>query len=210
MKKITVVGSGYVGMANAVMLARYNDVTVLDIDPKRIDLINNRKSTVEDKDIQDFLDNETLTLKATLDKTVAYDNPDWVIICTPTDYDPAKNYFNTDSIQSTIRDVMDYSDWDYAKTKICIKSTIPVGFVKQMRTKFGHYHILFSPEFLREGSALRDCLRPERIVIGDKTNNGEQFAELIQEAIIPQSMGPPVLYTGLEEAESIKLFAASK
>lgn len=207
MKKITVVGSGYVGMANAVMLARYNDVTVLDIDPKRIDLINNRKSTVEDKDIQDFLDNETLTLKATLDKTVAYDNPDWVIICTPTDYDPAKNYFNTDSIQSTIRDVMDYSDWDYSKTKICIKSTIPVGFVKQMRTKFGHYHILFSPEFLREGSALRDCLRPERIVIGDKTDNGEQFAELIQESIIPQSMGPPVLYTGLEEAESIKLFA---
>ncbi len=207
MKKITVVGSGYVGMANAVMLAKYNQVTVLDIDPVRVDQINNKKSTVADKNIQEYLDSETLSLRATLDKEEAYDNPDWVIICTPTDYDPAKNYFNTDSIETVIRDTMEYTDWDYVKTKICIKSTIPVGYVRQLRTKFGHYHILFSPEFLREGSALRDCLRPERIVIGDKTDNGKQFAALIKESIIPQSIDPPVLFVGLEEAESIKLFA---
>ena len=120
MKKITVVGSGYVGMANAVMLAKHNDVTVLDIDPVRVDKINNKKSTVEDKNIQEYLDDESLSLRATLSKKEAYNNPDWVIICTPTDYDPAKNYFNTDSIQTTIRDTMEYTDWDYTKTKICI------------------------------------------------------------------------------------------
>jgi len=201
-RKVTVVGSGYVGMANATMLARYNEVTVLDIDPVRVDLINAGKSTVEDKCIIEYLASEKLTLKATLDRKVAYKNADWIIIATPTDYDADRNYFNTDSIRGCIRDAMEYT-----MCPIVIKSTIPVGFVDEMRKNFGHQGIMFSPEFLREGTSLRDCLRPERIVIGDKLKLGKSFAELIKEAIIPDYPGPPIIYTGTEEAESIKLFA---
>lgn len=202
MKKITVVGSGYVGMANAVMLAKYNDVTVLDIDSIRVDQINNKESTIQDKEITNYLETETLSLRATLDKQEAYENAEWVIICTPTDYDPAKNYFNTDSIQTVIRDAK-----EFGRPKIVIKSTIPVGFIRKMRAKFADYNIMFSPEFLREGTALRDCLRPERIVIGDKTENGKEFANIINKAIIQEYPRCPNLYVGLEEAESIKLFA---
>lgn len=203
MKKITVVGSGYVGMANATMLAKYNDVTVLDIDKDRVDLVNNKKSTVKDSCIQDYLDTETLTLNATTDQQFAYTDADWVIIATPTDYDEKTNYFNTDSIQSCIRDCLEYNP----EVNIVIKSTIPVGFIYSMQLKYGKLNILFSPEFLREGSALRDCLRPERIVIGTKTHVGKEFANIIKEAIIPQSIDCPVIFTGHKEAESIKLFA---
>lgn len=202
MRKITVVGSGYVGMANATMLAACNEVTILDIDPARVDLVNAGKSPIQDKCVVEYLAKENLTLRATLDKEEAYTGADWIIIATPTDYDPARNYFNTDSIQGCIRDAMEYT-----MCPIVIKSTIPVGFVNDMRAKFNHQGIIFSPEFLREGSSLWDCLRPERIVIGDKLKLGKDFAKLMQEAIIPIYPSAPVLFTGTEEAESIKLFA---
>ena len=166
-------------------------------------MVNNKQSTVEDRNIQDFLDTENLLLKATTDQQSAYLTADWVIIATPTDYDETTNYFNTDSIQSCIRDCIEYNP----KANIVIKSTIPVGFVESMQEKFGKNNILFSPEFLREGTALRDCLRPERIVIGDKSSVGKEFANIIKEAIIPQSIDVPIIYTGKKEAESIKLFA---
>jgi UDPglucose 6-dehydrogenase len=202
-RNITVVGSGYVGMANATMLAKYNNVTILDIDKNRVDMVNNKQSTVEDTAIQEYLDNETLSLTATTDSKTAYENAEWVIIATPTDYDETKNYFNTDSIKSCIRDCLDYN----TEAHIVIKSTIPVGFIRSMQTKFGKLDIMFSPEFLREGSALRDCLRPERIVIGSKGSVAKEFAKLIKEAIIPEYPEAPVYYTGKSEAESIKLFA---
>ena len=202
-RNITVVGSGYVGMANATMLSKYNNVTILDIDKNRVDMVNNKQSTVEDTAIQEYLDNETLSLTATTDSKTAYENAEWVIIATPTDYDETKNYFNTDSIKSCIRDCLDYN----TEAHIVIKSTIPVGFIRSMQTKFGKLDIMFSPEFLREGSALRDCLRPERIVIGSKGSVAKEFAKLIKEAIIPEYPEAPVYYTGKSEAESIKLFA---
>ena len=203
MKEITVVGSGYVGMANATMLAKFNNVKVLDINLSRLGMINNGKSTVEDKCIQEYLDRETLSLTGVWDVEKAYTDAEWVIIATPTDYDEAKNYFNTDSIQSCIRDCMEYNP----EAHIIIKSTIPVGFIDEMRDKFNKEDIIFSPEFLREGSALRDCLRPERIVIGDNSMVAHQFAGLMDQAIIPNFPGPEVLFTGTLEAESIKLFA---
>lgn len=203
MRKITVVGSGYVGMSNATMLAKYNDVTVLDINQDRVNLVNSKKSTVKDSCIQEYLDNETLTIKATMDQKLAYTEAEWVIICTPTDYDESKNYFNTDSIQSCIRDCIHYNP----EAHIVIKSTIPVGFITTMQVKFGKFDIMFSPEFLREGSALRDCLRPERIVIGDKSPIAKNYAKIIKQAIIQEYPEAPVYYTGKKEAESIKLFA---
>ena len=203
MRKITVVGSGYVGMSNATMLAKYNDVTVLDINQDRVNLVNSKKSTVKDSCIQEYLDNETLTIKATMDQKLAYTEAEWVIICTPTDYDESKNYFNTDSIQSCIRDCIHYNP----EAHIVIKSTIPVGFITTMQVKFGKFDIMFSPEFLREGSALRDCLRPERIVIGDKSPIAKNYAKIIKQAIIQEFPEAPVYYTGKKEAESIKLFA---
>lgn len=203
MKNITVVGSGYVGMANATMLAKYNTVTILDIDKERVDMVNNKKSTVEDKCIQEYLDNEVLSLTATTDAEMAYTDADWVIIATPTDYDETKNYFNTDTVQSCIRDCISYN----LDASIVVKSTIPVGFIDSMQRKFGKLNILFSPEFLREGRALRDCLRPERIVISDRTAVGKEFADIVTECIIPEYPMAPVYFTGKKEAESIKLFA---
>lgn len=203
MRKITVVGSGYVGMANATMLAKYNNVTILDINKERVGMVNRKQSTIEDKHIQDYLDTEVLSLNATVDAEKAYTDAEWVIIATPTDYDEVKNYFNTDSVQSCIRDCLSYNP----NAKIVIKSTIPIGFISSMHVKFATFNILFSPEFLREGQALHDCLRPERIVIGDKTSVGKEFAEIIQQAIIPEFPTAPVYFTGKKEAESIKLFA---
>ena len=203
MSKITVVGSGYVGIANAAMLAKHNTVTVLDIDKTRVDLVNAKKSTVADKCVQEYLDFETLSLTATTNQEDAYTNAEWVIIATPTDYDETKNYFNTDSIQSCIRDCFAYN----SDATIVVKSTIPVGFVDSMREKFNTDRIIFSPEFLREGTSLRDCLRPERIVIGDTSARAHKFAKLIEKCIIPNFPGPEVNYTGTREAESIKLFA---
>jgi len=205
--KITVVGSGYVGMANAVMFAKKNDVTILDIDKLRVASINLGVSTIEDKDISDELAEGKLSLKATMDKKKAYSDADWVVIATPTDYDEATNYFNTDTVEGCIRDAVEYNaDWDKSSTTIVVKSTIPVGFIDDMQEKYTK-SVIFSPEFLREGTALRDCLRPERIVVGDIGYNGESFAKLINECIIPNFPSPPVNLCGTKEAESIKLFA---
>ena len=200
--KITVVGSGYVGMANAVMFAKKHDVTILDIDKLRVASINLGVSTIEDKEISNELSEGKLSLKATLDKKTAYEDADWVIIATPTDYDEATNYFNTDTVEGCIRDAVEYN------ANIVVKSTIPVGFIDRMQEKYGS-NIIFSPEFLREGTALRDCLRPERIVVGDIGDIGESFAELINECIIQNFPMPPVNLCGTREAESIKLFANS-
>ena len=200
--KITVVGSGYVGIANAVMFAKKHDVTILDIDKLRVASINLGVSTIEDKEISNELSEGKLSLKATLDKKTAYEDADWVIIATPTDYDEATNYFNTDTVEGCIRDAVEYN------ANIVVKSTIPVGFIDRMQEKYGS-NIIFSPEFLREGSALRDCLRPERIVVGDIGDIGESFAELINECIIQNFPMPPVNLCGTREAESIKLFANS-
>lgn len=200
--KITVVGSGYVGMANAVMFAKKHDVTILDIDKLRVASINLGVSTIEDKEISSELAEGKLSIKATLNKKAAYEDADWVIIATPTDYDEATNYFNTDTVEGCIRDAVEY------KANIVVKSTIPVGFIDRMQEKYGS-NIIFSPEFLREGTALRDCLRPERIVVGDIGDIGESFAELINECIIQNFPMPPVNLCGTREAESIKLFANS-
>ena len=200
--KITVVGSGYVGIANAVMFAKKHDVTILDIDKLRVASINLGVSTIEDKEISNELSEGKLSLKATLDKKTAYEDADWVIIATPTDYDEATNYFNTDTVEGCIRDAVEYN------ANIVVKSTIPVGFIDRMQEKYGS-NIIFSPEFLREGTALRDCLRPERIVVGDIGDIGESFAELINECIIQNFPMPPVNLCGTREAESIKLFANS-
>ena len=200
--KITVVGSGYVGMANAVMFAKKHDVTILDIDKLRVASINLGVSTIEDKEISNELSEGKLSLKATLDKKTAYEDADWVIIATPTDYAAAINYFNTDTVEGCIRDAVEYN------ANIVVKSTIPVGFIDRMQEKYGS-NIIFSPEFLREGTALRDCLRPERIVVGDIGDIGESFAELINECIIQNFPMPPVNLCGTREAESIKLFANS-
>ena len=207
-KRITVVGSGYVGMANAVMLAKHNRVTILDIDAERVEKVNNKQSTIEDADITDYLENEALQLSATLDKKSAYTNADWVIVATPTDYDPVTNYFNTDSIQGVIRDVKEINP----QAMIVIKSTIPVGFCKEMISKFKFNNIMFCPEFLREGTALRDALRPDRIVIGsipEHIEDAEFLYDLFVNSAIPQSMKIPVIFTGTTEAEAVKLFANS-
>ena len=203
MKKITVVGSGYVGMANAVMLSSMHDVTILDIDEARVDLINRGKSPIVDSEIDDWLKTD-LYLKATTDKKVAYNNPDWVIIATPTDYCPETNCFDTVTVEKCIAEAMwNHKDWDNSNTHIVIKSTIPIGFVDSLKND----RVLFSPEFLREGTALRDCLRPERIVIGNTDQEGVDFAELMYDSIIENFPMPPIIYCGNREAESVKLFA---
>lgn len=202
MKKITVVGSGYVGMANGVALSQKNQVAILDIDPERVRLINKQVSPIEDKLISEWLKSESLYLFATLDKDMAYSGADYVIVATPTDYDPIQNYFNTGSVESVIRDALEYSE-----ATIVIKSTIPVGFVNRMREKFDTDRIIFSPEFLREGQALDDCINPTRIVVGDKTPAASTFAQLLQDA--SQSNDIPIVLTEPSEAEAVKLFANS-
>ena len=204
MKKITVVGSGYVGLANATMLAKNNKVTILDIDSDRVDKINNRISPLVDAQIIDSFQNDDLNLTATLSKKEAYANPDWVIIATPTDYCPETNYFNTRTVEDCIAEAMwNHVDWDNSETHIVIKSTIPIGFVDSLNND----RVFFSPEFLREGSALRDCLRPERIVVGNQDQAGVDWVELMYDSVIQNFPMPPVIYCGNREAESVKLFA---
>jgi len=199
MKNITVVGSGYVGMANGVALAQNNNVIILDINSERVNKIRNNESPIEDKLITEFLDSEDLTLTASTNKETAYNHADYVIVATPTDYCPIRNYFNTESVESVIEDAL-------AKCKghIIIKSTVPVGFTKRMNEKFETDRILFSPEFLREGRALFDCLNPSRIVVGGKTKVAKAFAKLLSNAAIKES---PVILTHWTAAEAIKLFA---
>jgi UDPglucose 6-dehydrogenase len=198
---ITVVGAGYVGLSNAVLLARYNHVTTLDVSCKNIELIRIRKSTVADNLIQHYLSNEKLDLSATTDNTVAYADAEIVIIATPTDYDPNTNFFDTSSVESVIANILKINP----SALIVIKSTIPVGFINRVRAKFKKDNIIFSPEFLREGKALEDNLYPSRIVVGERSARAKLFAGLMTEAAIKKDA--PVLLTDPTEAEAIKLFS---
>ena len=199
--KITVVGSGYVGMSLSVLLAQYNDVVVLDIDPKKINKINNRQSTVADNEIESFLANKSLSLSATTDKSAAHMDASFIIIATPTNYDPSKNFFDTSSVDAVVQDALDIN----ANALVVIKSTIPIGYTKLLQEKFKTNRIIFSPEFLREGQALKDNLYPSRIIIGSECTKGIEFANLLTKSAIKKDI--ETLFMPSTEAEAVKLFA---